>query len=117
MTPEKETITPRDLELKEYMDINDFEAGLRHKAIYTDEVIIGWIRDTFKYAWGCGAKSTNPNTITLPKDVVEGLAAIVDMSIKSLCCCHQLPDQGTVLQCKPCRTLQAYEAALKEAGE
>lgn len=40
--------------LKKYMQINDFESALRTRpdkgAIYTNEIIIGWIEDTFKYA-------------------------------------------------------------------
>lgn len=44
----------RDAERADFMDVNDFESGLKNKAIYTDEVLIGWLRNTFDFAWASG---------------------------------------------------------------
>jgi len=50
----------RDAELKEYMNINDFESALRTRSdkgsIYTNAIIIGWLEDTFKVAWNAAMK-------------------------------------------------------------
>ena len=43
-----------EAELKSYMNENDFMSGLkvsgREGQIYTNHIIIGWLKDTFKYS-------------------------------------------------------------------
>lgn len=44
----------------EYMGLNSFNTAISHKSIYTDDVVLGWVKDTYEvgYAAACEAKRT-----------------------------------------------------------